>query len=419
MKVLLVFTENYARGGGNIYLIDLVNAVACYFDTVRLVCNAGALYSEDLQRLKCPATVQSLSFVTKALLANRVKRAPRILRRLFLILLTPFEPLFFGLNLFLFRRLLARFKPSCVLSCNGGYPAAQASLAMVVASRRSGISAFLSIVSMPRLRRPWLLLYDWLLDRSVWRSARAVIVNAKAILNALQQMRGMPPEKCWVVHNGIEDVASHGPVMKSSQSTVVGCVARMDREKGVLQLVDAFAVIARKYPSVELILAGEGNASKELADLIRFHHLENRVKHLGQYQENVNKLLLTLDIYAFPSLWEGFPYSILEALRAGCAIVATNVGGIPEAIENGKEGLLVTPGSTEELILAIDRLLADKDLRFFLAYNGRLRYEREFSLETMDTRVKQFILANMPPEAYRTLPAVHCTEGETGSDNLG
>jgi glycosyltransferase involved in cell wall biosynthesis len=112
------------------------------------------------------------------------------------------------------------------------------------------------------------------------------------------------------------------------------------------------------------------------------------VQLLGAYQGDVDALLASFDAYVFPSYWEGFPYSILEALRAGCAIVATRVGGIPEAISNGHDGILIEPRSATAIVDAIEYLLANPDARQTLSANARERYERDFSLHGMHQRMR-------------------------------
>ena len=118
----------------------------------------------------------------------------------------------------------------------------------------------------------------------------------------------------------------------------------MDVAKGALLLFDAFAHLAKRHPGLRLVLAGHGDASAELARRTEALGLQNQVQLLGHYDGGIDLLLTTFDLYVFPSLLEGFPYSIIESMRAGRTIIATNVGGIPEAIMDGKDGLLIEPG---------------------------------------------------------------------------
>ncbi len=277
-----------------------------------------------------------------------------------------------------------------ILSCNGGYPAAQACLAMAVAGRILQIPVVLSIVSMPTKRRLITWLYEKLRDELVWKSASSVVVNAKSIADALVELRDAPSERIRVIYNGLEDLQSPpSQIKEKSEQVVIGCVVRMDRAKGVMVLFDAFAHLAQRHPEMQLVLAGQGDVSAELARRIEELGLQHRVKMLGHFQGDVSKLLSTFDIYVFPSLWEGFPYSIVEALRSACVIVATNVGGIPEAVTDGTEGLLIVPGSKDEIVNAVEKIMADQAMSQKLAKNARAKFEQELTLSKMYLRVRE------------------------------
>lgn len=394
MKKLLVFTEVYNPGGGNRYMTDLVNGISKNYEEVHIATNRGGLYPEDAQRLKQPFASRSVGFVTRSLLGNYIRAWPLPIRNAIASPLVLLEPLFFLFNVLLFWQLLRHLKPSRILSCNGGYPAAAACLAMVVAARLSGLPVALSIVSVPTARRPFLRLYEKFIDRLVWRAVDLVIVNAQAIADFLRAIRDMPPGKVAVIYNGLEEKPGLVSSGKGGGRVVIGCIARMDVAKGALVLFDAFAALARLRPELRLVLAGHGDASAELARCIESFGLQGRVEMLGHYEGDVDALLSTFDLYVFPSLWEGFPYSIVEAMRAGATIIATRVGGIPEAITDGKEGLLVEPGSRDAIVAALERLLDDPHLRRFLGRNARLKYEDSLSLDKMHLRVREVFAAH-------------------------
>lgn len=389
MKSLLVFTENYARGGGNRYMIDMVNSLEADYQQVQLASNAGGIFSEDTRRLKSPVIQHDAPFITRSLISNHLSGFPKALRLSIAVLLILLEPLFFLFNVALLVWLIRKLKPTNILSCNGGYPAAQACLAMVVAARISRVPVALSIVSMPAPRRSFMWMYEKLMDGFVWNAANIIIVNARAIADALCKLRDALPNKIEVVHNGLEDRQSIAVAKEDGGDFVIGCIARMDASKGVLLLFEAFARLARNRPEMRLVLAGAGDASAELARRTETLGLQQQVQLLGHYDGDVGTLLATFDLYVFPSLWEGFPYGVVEAMRSGNAIVATRVGGIPEAITDGKEGLLISPGATDEIAAAIERLMADPAMRRKLGHNARLRFERELALDKMHVRARE------------------------------
>ena len=261
---------------------------------------------------------------------------------------------------------------------------------MVLASKLLRIPALLSIVSMPAPRSRLLSFYERALDYLVWQSTDAVIVNAHAIARALREKRGISLDKVHVIYNGLEIKEMSG---KGGQGEKVriGCVARMDRAKGVLYLLDAFAQLARKYQQLQLVLVGDGDAFQELRSRIEQYDLSDRVEMHGHYHGSIDELLCTLDIYLFPSLWEGFPYSIIEAMSAGCTIISTKVGGIPEAIRDGENGLLIDPASTAAIADAIEKLIRDPNLRARLGASARKRFTQKFSLASMEVNALQVL----------------------------
>jgi glycosyltransferase involved in cell wall biosynthesis len=372
-------------------MIDIANALAPDFEQVLLSSNEGGIFPEDTSRLDHSAVRQDIWFITRPSISKKLFGLPNAARQTIALLLFVFEPILFLINTVQFVRLIKKVKPSLIVCCNGGYPAAQACLAMVVASRISRVSVVLSIVSMPARRRAVAWLYERALDQLIWRSADVVVVNAKSIAEALVRLRNAPPDKIRVVHNGLEDARLPAKQIKDGRQFVVGCVARMDRAKGVMVLFDAFVRLAERHPEMSLILAGQGDASDELVRRVESLGLQNRVVMLGHFQGDIGVLLSTFDVYVFPSLWEGFPYSIVEALRSACVIVATKVGGIPEAVTDGVEGMLVSPGSSDEIIQAVEQIFANPSQGERLARNARAKFERDLTLSGMHLRVREVL----------------------------
>lgn len=384
MNRLLVFTENHVRGGGNRYLIDSINGVALYFDQIVIASNPGGLYKEDLARLNSEVQLTETRLFSRDYSFNFTGFMNGFLKAVIIKLLKPLDPLLFIINLLNLLSLLKKVKPSVVMSCNGGYPAAYSTIAMILAARLRKIPCVMTVVSLPTKRSLLMYPYEWLLDNMVCRAADVIIVNAKSIEQELVKSRGFAENKIAVVYNGLEALDFKLSDKDGAEHNLsIGCIARMDRSKGVFPLLGAFAQLAGKYPELRLVLVGKGDASEELAHKVNELGLSERVSLTGYYDGDINELLVSFDIYVFPSLWEGFPYSILEAMRAGCAIVATRVGGIPEAIGNNEEGLLVPPGSENALAEAIEKLVHGREFCASLRINARQKFNEKFSLQVM------------------------------------
>lgn len=383
MRKLLVFTENYGRGGGNRYMIDLINGVAGLFDAVIIASNPGGVFDEDLERLGVAPGLAEPRVVTAARAWNGLHAAHPRLSTLVVHGLRAGDALAMEYNAAVLGRLISRVRPAAVLSCCGGYPTTRASMAMLLAASRRRIPAALSLVSMPYGRRRGLRRYEAWLDRRVWHSAGVVIVNVGQIGATLRELRDLPRGKTIVVHNGLPDDPHRAAPEVVGQRLTIGCVSRMDELKGTHILLEAFGLLAARHLSVDLVLAGDGPELGRLRSAAKSMGLAGRVTMTGHFSGDVAELVSSFVIYAFPSFREGLPYALLEAMRAGCAIVSTDVGGIPEALVEGASGLLVRAGSANELAAALARLVADPLLRRRLGAGARDRFVAGFSLESM------------------------------------
>ena len=134
---------------------------------------------------------------------------------------------------------------------------------------------------------------------------------------------------------------------------------------------------ARLVPEAEFVVAGDGELRAELERLA-----EGRVRFLGA-RDDVPAVLASLDVFAFPSLFEGLCLAVIEAQAAGVPVVATPVGGIRETVVEGETGLLVPTGDPPALAAAIRRLLEDRDAAQAMAAEAKRRVRERFSIERM------------------------------------
>ncbi len=213
----------------------------------------------------------------------------------------------------------------------------------------------------------------------------------------LSRFEKIPPRKIETIPNGIDssmfDVAvdvehKRHELQIPAGTTVIGIGVRLAEQKGICYLLQALPVIVRRFPQVMLVIAGEGPLAEELRAQARSLGLEPHVRFLGP-RIDVPELLKVFDLYVLPSLWEGLPMVLLEAMAAGCPIVATDVGGISSAIEHGSNGLLVKPADPESLAQAIIRLVADPALRQNMARAGRRVFLERFSADVMTRRYER------------------------------
>jgi len=147
-------------------------------------------------------------------------------------------------------------------------------------------------------------------------------------------------------------------------------------------LLESFAQIKKTLPDTHLIVIGTGDLFDSLQQKKRFLNLDGSVHFLGS-RDDIPELLQVIDVFVLSSLWEGLPLVLLEAMAAGVPVVATKVGGIPEVVEDGEEGLLVPPGDPRSLRLAMTKLLTDSVLARRLAENAFRKVNSQYSVGTM------------------------------------
>lgn len=199
---------------------------------------------------------------------------------------------------------------------------------------------------------------------------------------------GIAPERIKVIHNGIDPQPfqqagkQRKAIIESDGTMVVGTAARMAPQKGLQYLVYAAAWLAGRYPQMRFVIAGEGPEQPALQELARRMGLSGRLLFPG-FSRNIPVTLAQIDIFVLPSLTEGLSITLLEALAAGCAVVATHVGGIPEIVEHGVTGLLVPPASAGALAGAVAALADNPCLRRSFAQAGRKQVMEKFTVDKM------------------------------------
>lgn len=163
-----------------------------------------------------------------------------------------------------------------------------------------------------------------------------------------------------------------------------GTIGMLEERKGQVYLLEAIARLARAkdLPRIVVLIAGEGSLREQLTERARQFEISNRVMLLGLI-EDARSLLDALDIFVLPSLKEGLGIALLEAMASGIAAIGSRTGGILDVVEDGRTGLLVTPGDSTGLAEAIGRLACDAHTRATLGGAGRSRICEGFSLEAM------------------------------------
>jgi glycosyltransferase involved in cell wall biosynthesis len=177
---------------------------------------------------------------------------------------------------------------------------------------------------------------------------------------------------------------------------LIGTVGRLDPTKAPGHLIDAFNVLVRQGADAYLALAGEGRLRHDLEAQIASLGLENRVILMGHMKE-IPQFLRSLDLFVLPSLREGLPLALLEAMASGLPVVATNTGGIPEVLSGLEGAVLVPVGDINALAVAFDRMYRSSNEELSsMGQGNRERVLKDFTWERMlreTTAVYEAVLA--------------------------
>jgi glycosyltransferase involved in cell wall biosynthesis len=223
-------------------------------------------------------------------------------------------------------------------------------------------------------------------ERWLWPLAHHILCNSAILKDLLVSRYGVPPARLTVAPNGVDteffqprtDERSPGP-------PVLLCVARLVPDKDHDTLLAALAQLAARHPGTELRLVGNGPRRPALERMVQDLGLAGQVKFLPTTND-VRQLYQKADIFVLSSVAEALPNVILEAMAAGLPVVATRVGGVPEAVASEDTGLLVAPRDAVGLAAALARLLDEPETRLAMGGRGRRRAVAEFSFDAMVRR---------------------------------
>jgi len=244
----------------------------------------------------------------------------------------------------------------------------------------------------------------------------AVEVNSEIGGRAIERDLGVPSEKIELVRSGLDlsvfSSANRRDELRSefgvtADQHLIVYMGRLRTVKGVEFGIRAFATALEQLPNIRMVLAGEGDQRNFLGSLVSELGISEQVEFLG-VRNDVPELLGAADSVLMPSLTEGFPRTAIEAMAAGKPVIATNVGGTPEAVIDGETGILVPARDSDALSAAIVRLVGDTDLQARLAQAGRKRAEKNYSVDRYVSRLD---------ELYRRFSRTE-VDGSTGVTTL-
>lgn len=232
-----------------------------------------------------------------------------------------------------------------------------------LAAFREGIPIVVSVHNTyvrPRLRRS---LANWWLARRT----PVIVAGSEAIRNDIVRHDRVAPEKIRVIPYGVDVDRFDIPLSRREAREklglpvdrfLVGTVGRLEEQKGQKHLLDAVAILRREGRDAMLLLVGGGREEDRLRGQAAREGIGDAVLFLGT-RRDLPELFRAMDVFALPSLWEGLPIALLSAMASGSPVIVTPVGGVPEVVKDGRNGLMVPAGDPHALAAAIRKVCED------------------------------------------------------------
>ena len=369
MKILFIVTQS-EFGGAQQFLSQLITALNK--DKYDITIAAGPEGDDNKGLLKA---LDKIGISTRRL---------KYLRR-------GINPIFdFCLGIIEIYRLIKKEKPDVLFLCSS-----KAGAVGGFAGRLARVPKIIYRIGGWTFNDPWpkwkKKIYIWI-EKFSAKFKDIIINNAKSDTEQAKKMGIKPKKEILTIYNGIDTnnlkfldrEEARKEILGGSVSgwQLIGVIANLYPAKGLEYLIEAASIIRNRFVSIKFIVIGEGMERLKLKELIKKYNLEGSFFLVGAVSD-AYKYLKAFDIFVLPSVKEGFPWVILEAMAAGVPIVATKVGAIPEIIEDKKTALLVEPRSAQELSRAILELVEDYSFRIRIAENAKKVVEEKFSLEKM------------------------------------
>jgi len=218
--------------------------------------------------------------------------------------------------------------------------------------------------------------------------AKLILVLASSFKNSLINM-GVEADKVRVMTTMFDGSIFEGVSRDKRREKTLIFLSRFIREKGVYELLEAFALIAKEFPESVLILAGDGPERVGIKRWIERHGMAGRVRLPGYVRgKRKAQLLMNGSIFVFPTYGEGCPVSLLEAMAAGLPVITTPVGGIRDIFVNNENGILLDTVSPERIAMAIETLYNDAILMNKIEVNNRSKAWKNYEANIVTQKIE-------------------------------
>ncbi|MEC4678698.1 MAG: glycosyltransferase [Nitrospirota bacterium] len=230
------------------------------------------------------------------------------------------------------------------------------------------------------------------LQRFLWGLAHQVLSVSEIHRKKLTRIVGFPHAQIKAIANGVDtEKFSPTPKIKNEiraklglkkDGICIGTVGSLRTVKNQMLLINACKTILPRFDQVEVLIVGEGPLKAQLIQAVSRLGFSKEIHFVGA-QTNIPEIMNALDIFVLPSLSEGMPNAVLEAMACGIANIATEVGGVPEVIENNKNGIMIASEDQNALVQSLSHLIEDQNHRKTLGAEGRKKMLSHFNLKKM------------------------------------
>jgi len=224
-----------------------------------------------------------------------------------------------------------------------------------------------------------------------------ILTNAENIKQTYQSYSWFKSDFVHVVYNGIEKKSQVSPFDFSRQfpnKKIIFSAGRLVEQKGYEYLLDAAAILKDRRDDLVFIVAGEGRLENKLKRQVEELDLQDSFYFWG-YMVNVDPYIKGCTLFVLPSLFEGMPNAVMEAMALGKAVIATDVNGVNELVENKKTGIIIPPKDSQKLAVEIDMLIDNTMLLESYGKKGLQRVEENFTIPVMIKNLEEYFQAKI------------------------